>query len=303
MRKHVADPKRSPLLIFPEGTCVNNEYTVLFHKGAFDLPDTAVCPVAIKYDKRYADAYWHSRAQTFTQHILYLMTRWALVADVWFLPPQTLRKGTTTTTTTTTTPNPSPSVSISGDTSREKVVLEDFPRETAAEFANRVKAMISDRANLKNLSWDGYFKNYAPPKDKQERLKENPQSRYGAVLLHRMRNGVYLDNNNNGNKNNNKNKNGLGTPGAHHGGAGGGASANGDASSPNRLDNASFRRLRRSVSICLGDATSTYSALRYAPPPNPIEQPDWLSTSTSSFHPNSNSPNGTNGTEGTEGTE
>lgn len=36
-----------PILVFPEGTCVNNEYTVLFHKGAFEL-DCVVCPVAIK---------------------------------------------------------------------------------------------------------------------------------------------------------------------------------------------------------------------------------------------------------------
>ena len=47
MRQHVNDMKNNPLLIFPEGTCVNNEYTVLFHKGAFDL-DCLVCPVAIK---------------------------------------------------------------------------------------------------------------------------------------------------------------------------------------------------------------------------------------------------------------
>jgi glycerol-3-phosphate O-acyltransferase 3/4 len=37
----------APILIFPEGTCVNNEYTVLFHKGAFEL-GVPVCPVAIK---------------------------------------------------------------------------------------------------------------------------------------------------------------------------------------------------------------------------------------------------------------
>lgn len=47
MKQHVSDPKNNPLLIFPEGTCVNNEYTVLFHKGAFDL-DCLVCPIAIK---------------------------------------------------------------------------------------------------------------------------------------------------------------------------------------------------------------------------------------------------------------
>ena len=27
----------TPLLIFPEGTCVNNEYCVMFKRGAFDL--------------------------------------------------------------------------------------------------------------------------------------------------------------------------------------------------------------------------------------------------------------------------
>ncbi|KAJ3314622.1 hypothetical protein HDU76_002375, partial [Blyttiomyces sp. JEL0837] len=153
MRKHVHNPKNVPLLIFPEGTCVNNEYTVLFHKGAFEL-DAVVVPVAIKYNKQWADAYWHSKTQTFTKHILYLMTRWALVADVWYLPPEKLVKG-----------------------------------QSSADFANGVKARISKQAKLKNLSWDGYFKNFAPPKEKQERLKENPQRRYGAVLMNRMRSG------------------------------------------------------------------------------------------------------------------
>ncbi len=47
MKEHVANPAAVPLLIFPEGTCVNNEYCVLFKRGAFDLGAT-VCPVAIK---------------------------------------------------------------------------------------------------------------------------------------------------------------------------------------------------------------------------------------------------------------
>ena len=37
MKEHVADPDTTPLLIFPEGTCVNNEYCVMFKRGAFDL--------------------------------------------------------------------------------------------------------------------------------------------------------------------------------------------------------------------------------------------------------------------------
>ena len=30
----------TPLLIFPEGTCVNNEYVVMFKRGAFDLGES-----------------------------------------------------------------------------------------------------------------------------------------------------------------------------------------------------------------------------------------------------------------------
>ncbi|KAJ3026942.1 UNVERIFIED_CONTAM: 1-acylglycerol-3-phosphate O-acyltransferase 6 (lysophosphatidic acid acyltransferase, zeta) [Siphonaria sp. JEL0065] len=151
MRKHVHNTKNVPLLIFPEGTCVNNEYTVLFNKGAFEL-DAAIVPCAVKYDKQWADAYWHSKTQTFTYHILYLMTRWALVAEVSYLPPQTLQTG-----------------------------------QTSTDFANNVKALISKQAKLKNLSWDGYFKNFLPTEEKQQRLKETPQSRYGALLTNRMR--------------------------------------------------------------------------------------------------------------------
>eukprot|EP00967_Tisochrysis_lutea_P140322 scaffold256266_cov24-Tisochrysis_lutea.AAC.1 len=46
MKQHVSSPDSVPLLIFPEGTCVNNEYTVLFKRGAFEL-GAAVCPIAI----------------------------------------------------------------------------------------------------------------------------------------------------------------------------------------------------------------------------------------------------------------
>lgn len=37
MRTHVQRSDTTPLLIFPEGTCVNNEYCVMFKRGAFDL--------------------------------------------------------------------------------------------------------------------------------------------------------------------------------------------------------------------------------------------------------------------------
>jgi hypothetical protein len=154
MKQHVADVTKAPLLIFPEGTCVNNEYTVLFHKGAFDL-GVMVAPVAIKYDKKKADAYWHSKTQSFTRHLIYLMTRWSLVADVFYLPPRYKRVD-----------------------------------QSASEFADEVKAEISKTAGLKNLSWDGYWKNFVPTKEKQESLREIPRERYSAVVLRRSRMSV-----------------------------------------------------------------------------------------------------------------
>ena len=69
MKQHVVDPETTPLLIFPEGTCVNNEYCVMFKRGAFDL-NSVVCPVAIKYNKIFVDAFWNSKRQSFTAHIV-----------------------------------------------------------------------------------------------------------------------------------------------------------------------------------------------------------------------------------------
>ncbi|KAF7814729.1 glycerol-3-phosphate acyltransferase 3 [Senna tora] len=71
----------NPLLIFLEGTCVNNQYTVMFKKGAFELGCT-FCPVAIKYNKIFVDAFWNSRKQSFTMHLHQLMTSWVVVCDV-----------------------------------------------------------------------------------------------------------------------------------------------------------------------------------------------------------------------------
>ncbi|KAJ7539338.1 hypothetical protein O6H91_11G087600 [Diphasiastrum complanatum] len=60
LREHVENPESNPLLIFPEGTCVNNEYVVMFKKGAFELGCT-VYPIAMKYNKIFVDAFWNSR--------------------------------------------------------------------------------------------------------------------------------------------------------------------------------------------------------------------------------------------------
>ena len=126
LREHVRDGDRLPLLIFPEGTCVNNEYCVMFKRGAFDL-GCKVCPIAIKYNKIFAETFWHSRRQSFSQHLITLMTSWAVVADVWYMEPQEMQPG-----------------------------------EDGIQFAERVRAMICQQAGLKAVPWDGMLKYYRP---------------------------------------------------------------------------------------------------------------------------------------------
>jgi len=61
-------------------------------RGAFDL-GCKICPIAIKYNKTFGDTFWNSRRQSFTQHLMTLMTSWAVVADVWYLEPQEMLPG------------------------------------------------------------------------------------------------------------------------------------------------------------------------------------------------------------------
>lgn len=146
IKRQISNPNQfAPLLVFPEGTCVNNESTVLFHKGVFELNCT-ICPVGIKYNKKLLDPYWNTREQTFTHHVLYLMTRWIMMVDVYWLPPQDRASG-----------------------------------QTAIEFADKVKAMISSAAGLKNRSWNGYLKNVMRALDR-ERMQKSSQSKYAGYI-------------------------------------------------------------------------------------------------------------------------
>ncbi|KAI5173060.1 glycerol-3-phosphate O-acyltransferase 3/4 [Nematocida sp. LUAm3] len=120
------------LLVFPEGTCVNNKYTVMFQKGAFEM-NVPVCPVAIKYNRNLADPYWNTRKQSFSKHFIYIITRWKTEVSVWWLPFVKQKKG-----------------------------------ETSSEFASRVKKMISSRAHLGNLLWNGYLKHCKTPEEMKE---------------------------------------------------------------------------------------------------------------------------------------
>ncbi len=52
-----------------------------------------VCPIALKYNKIFVDAFWNSRREAFGKHLFRLLTSWALVCDVYFLEPQSIRPG------------------------------------------------------------------------------------------------------------------------------------------------------------------------------------------------------------------
>lgn len=133
---HVSTPGNEPMLVFPEGTCVNNRYCIMFKKGSFQLGAT-VFPVAIKYHRGFADPFWNSSAASFPRHLLDLMTSWAVVADVYYLPPEKQRPG-----------------------------------EDAAAFASRVKELIAARAGLISVGWDGFLKRHPiAPRFREQRQR------------------------------------------------------------------------------------------------------------------------------------
>ena len=44
-----------------------------------------------QYDSRFADPFWNSSKQSLSQHLLMILTSWALVGDVWYMEPQTMK--------------------------------------------------------------------------------------------------------------------------------------------------------------------------------------------------------------------
>ncbi|XP_076043647.1 glycerol-3-phosphate acyltransferase 4 isoform X4 [Oratosquilla oratoria] len=136
LRDHVEDPDKLPILIFPEGTCINNTSVMQFKKGTFEVGGI-IYPVAIKYDPRFGDAFWNSSKYSMVNYIYMMMTSWAIVCDVWYLPPMTIKEN-----------------------------------ETSIEFANRVKAEIARQGGLVDLVWDGGLKRSAPKKEWKEQHQQ-----------------------------------------------------------------------------------------------------------------------------------
>ncbi|XP_038132520.1 glycerol-3-phosphate acyltransferase 3 [Cyprinodon tularosa] len=143
LRDHIAAKTKLPILIFPEGTCVNNTSVMMFKKGSFEIGGT-IYPVAIKYDPRFGDAFWNSSKYNMVSYLLRMMTSWAIVVNVWYLPPMTIQDG-----------------------------------EDAAQFANRVKSAIAHQGGLLDLAWDGGLKR-GKVKDS---FKEEQQKMYSSIIV------------------------------------------------------------------------------------------------------------------------
>lgn len=122
LTQHCTTGKNLPVLIFPEGTCINNTSVMMFKKGCFEI-DTTIYPVAIKYDTLFTEAFWNSSEQSFVKYLFMMLTSWALVCDVYYLPP-----------------------------------TRRLPNENAIAFANRVKSLIARKGGLVDLQWDGMIK-------------------------------------------------------------------------------------------------------------------------------------------------
>ncbi|XP_050309199.1 glycerol-3-phosphate acyltransferase 3 [Anthonomus grandis grandis] len=136
LKEHTSHPKNPPILIFPEGTCINNTSVMQFKKGSFEV-GSVIYPVAIKYDPKFGDAFWNSNKYSMLQYLYMMMTSWAIVCDVWYLPP-----------------------------------MHQKENESSIDFANRVKSAIATQGGLVDLVWDGQLKRSKPKKEWKERQQE-----------------------------------------------------------------------------------------------------------------------------------
>ncbi|CAF0820653.1 unnamed protein product [Adineta ricciae] len=143
MREHIQVKDNLPILIFPEGTCINNTSVMMFKKGCFEITEAPIYPVAIKYDNRFGDAFWNSSKHDLFQYLILMMTSWAIVVDVYYLPPMTIKEN-----------------------------------ENSVDFARRVKAVIAKQGGFVDLEWDGGLKRALPKED----FKQKEQRKFYEML-------------------------------------------------------------------------------------------------------------------------
>lgn len=84
----------------------------------FRMCNNVVLRCTAQYDPRFGDAFWNSSKESMISYIYMMMTSWAIVCEVWYLPPMTKRES-----------------------------------ESSIDFANRVKAEIARQGGLVDLVW------------------------------------------------------------------------------------------------------------------------------------------------------
>lgn len=146
LKDHVQNGENEPMLVFPEGTCTNTQYCIMFKKGSFELGAT-VYPVAMRYRKEFGDAFWDSTHSSFLRHLFDLMTSWSVFCDVYYLEPQRMQSG-----------------------------------ESATHFASRVQELMCKRACLTKVNWNGFLKR----RQISGRFLEQRQKAFAAVINRRI---------------------------------------------------------------------------------------------------------------------
>ncbi|EDV95125.1 glycerol-3-phosphate acyltransferase 3 [Drosophila grimshawi] len=131
LRLHATERGKPPILLFPEGTCINNTAVMQFRKGSFAISNV-IYPIALHYDRRFGDAFWDSTRCSVLRYIIMVISSWTILCDVWYMPP-----------------------------------IKRRPTESSIEFANRVKAAIAAQAGIEDLPWDGNLKRWNPVRDWQ----------------------------------------------------------------------------------------------------------------------------------------
>uniref|UniRef100_A0A671SE19 Glycerol-3-phosphate acyltransferase 4-like n=1 Tax=Sinocyclocheilus anshuiensis TaxID=1608454 RepID=A0A671SE19_9TELE len=132
--------KACPHIWFERSEVKDRHLVINLH---FEIGST-VYPVAIKYDPRFGEAFWNSSKFGMVNYLLHMMSSWAIVCSVWYLPPMSRMEG-----------------------------------EDAVQFANRVKAAIARKGGLADLLWDGGLKRGKV----KEVFKEEQQKLYSKVLV------------------------------------------------------------------------------------------------------------------------
>jgi len=84
------------------------------------------------------------------QYLGMMMSSWAIVCDVWYLPP-----------------------------------MRRSPSESAVDFANRVKAAIARKGGLVDLDWDGQLKRAPAKKEWREQQQLEYSKKFTASPRHR----------------------------------------------------------------------------------------------------------------------